>query len=270
MSESKVRRRSHAAILEVASGCIYCGGRGDASQIDHMPPRLMFRISQRPKGLKFPSCAACNQGTSRLDVVAAYMARTFPGIANDVEAGEWERLMRKVERAAPGLMNEMHIPPERQSVGLAFHGIQDPNVRLLGANGPLVSAHMQAFAAKVGFALHYQFSRKIVPESGRVQVRWFTNEEMMNNKVPVSLYSSIGSPRIMEQGKITSKDMFEYGHSIYANRAEINLYFCRLRSAFEVAAFVVDDVVNLPFRDGELATFAPGDLQKAPYDRIKD
>ena len=68
------------------------GGKSAPTTIDHMPPRLMFRMSQRPNGLIFPSCFACNNGTSKLDVVAAYMARTFPGISNGVEEHEWEKL----------------------------------------------------------------------------------------------------------------------------------------------------------------------------------
>jgi hypothetical protein len=77
-------------------------------------------------------------------------------------------------------------------------------------------------------------------------------------------------PRIIRQGKITSKELFEYGCGTYDGKEEIKLYFARLRRSFEVAAFVVRDVAFLPFREGELATFAPGDLQTTPYDRIID
>ena len=271
MSQAKLKRQSHAAILREARGCIYCAGVGAASEIDHMPPRLMFRTTQRPKGLEFPSCSACNRRTSRLDVVAAYMTRTFPGIANQVDEAEWGRLMGEVERVAPGLLREMYIPAYLQGPLLAEYGIPDPGASaVLRANGPLVSAHMQAFAAKVGFALHFEFTGTVVPIGGRVQVRWFTSEEMLNSRVPQSLYSSVGKPRIMRQGRITSADLFEYGYGIYEQRADIKLFFARLRQSIEIAAFVVEDPTKLPFPEGVLATFAPGDLQGVPVDRITD
>jgi hypothetical protein len=64
--------------------------------------------------------------------------------------------------------------------------------------------------------------------------------------------------------------MFEYGYGTYEQRSEIKLYFARLRQAVEIAAFVVEDLTKLPFPEGELATFAPGDLQGTPVDRIND
>lgn len=228
----------------------------------------MFRLSQRPKGLEFPSCASCNQGTSRLDVVAAYMARTMPGIDSEKEGTEWQRLMDEVERVAPNLLREMHIPAWQQSWVLAQSGIRDPRVRMLRANGPILSAHMQAFAAKIGFALHHEFTKSVVSAQGRVQVRWFTSEEMASRRVPESLYNSIGTPIFLKQGIITSKDEFDYGAGYLDGNSNVKLYYAKVRQSFEVAAFVVEDSAHLPFRVGELATFRPGDLQDRPTDRI--
>ena len=84
--------RKHAKVLQRCQRCIYCGGLNLASTIDHMPPRVFFRLSQRPKGLEFPACIDCNRGTSKADLVAAFFARSFPGISNQAEALEWEQL----------------------------------------------------------------------------------------------------------------------------------------------------------------------------------
>jgi hypothetical protein len=165
----------------------------------------------------------------------------------------------------------MYIPPSLQAPLLAAYQVPEPSARaVLRANGPVLSAHMQAFAAKVGFALHYEFTGTFVPIGGRVQVRWFTNEEMLNGRVPQNLYSSVGTPLILRQGRITSADVFEYGYGVYEEQTEIKLFFARLRQAVEIAAFVVDDAAKLPFPEGVLATFMPGDLQGDPVDRIKD
>lgn len=233
-----------------------------------MPPRLMFRMSQRPKGLEFPSCSACNRGTSRLDVVAAFVARTFPGIRNHSDEAEWDRVIHEVDRVAPGLREEMWMPPEEMRETMWREGVFDPELAVFRANGPLLGAHMQAFAAKIGFALRYEDVRYPVPDAGGVQVRWFTSDELFKMEIPKSLYASVGSSNIMKQGKITSDNIFEYGWGDFVERPQVRLYYAKVRKAFVVAAFVADKRSCLPFPMGQLATFAPGDLCMPPHDRI--
>lgn len=270
MGDAKRKHRRFEDILKNADGCVYCAASSPAEQIDHMPPRAMFRLNQRPKGLEFPSCAACNKGTSRLDVVATFMARTFPGIESDAESGEWDKVMNEVERVAPGLLKEMWVPRQEMEAMLQVAKVNDPELAAFKANGPILSGHMQAFAAKVGFALHYEATGKVVPEHGRVQVRWFTSGEIAGDQLPESLLGGIGPVKLLEQGRITSQLSFEYGWGEFANNDLIKLYYAKVRQAFVVAAFVVEDATNLPFREGELATFAPGNLREPPYDRISD
>lgn len=270
MGEAKQKRQRHSRIMQRAQGCIYCAGQRRAEQVDHMPPRMMFRLSQRPRGLEFPSCGPCNQGTSRLDVAAAFMARTFPAIDTEADSAEWNKVMREVERVAPDLLREMWMPPHEMRLAMWNEGIFDSNLAAFRANGPIMGAYMQAFAAKVGFALHYEATQNFVPPDGRVQVRWFTSAEVYGGRLPASLFASIGAPRLMQQGKITSHGNFEYGWGTYVERRDVQLYYARVREAFTVAAFVVPAEESLPFPKGELATFAPGDLVMPLSDRITD
>ena len=235
-----------------------------------MPPRMMFRLNQRPKGLEFPSCGPCNQGTSRLDVVAAFMARTFPGIASPADSAEWNRVMGEVHRVAPSLLREMWMSPQEMQAAMWREGVVDSNLGAFRANGPVMGAHMQAFAAKIGFALHYEATGHVVPAGGRVQVRWFTSSEVHGGRLPPDLLASIGTPRIMQQGRITSAGDFEYGWGNFAGSPGVPIYYARVRDAFVVSAFVVPDEASLPFSVGALATFAPGDLVKPLTDRIMD
>lgn len=268
MGEAKQKQQRHRRIIQAARGCIYCAGRRRAEQVDHMPPRMMFRLNQRPKGLEFPSCGPCNQGTSRLDVAAAFMARTFPGIATSVDSAEWDKVMREVHRVAPDLLREMWIPPHEMRQAMWSEGVFDRNLAAFRADGPILGAYMQAFAAKIGFALHYAATGTFVRPEGRVQVRWFTSLEVNGGRLPPSLLASIGAPRVMQQGKITSQGNFEYGWGTYLESREVPLYYAKVREAFAVAAFVVPDEGSLPFPKGELATFAPGDLVMPLSDRI--
>ena len=78
MGQSKAKRKSQAALLASRPGCIYCAGAAIATTIEHMPPISLFEGRQRPKGLEFPACEACNNGTGHSDLVAAMLARTWP------------------------------------------------------------------------------------------------------------------------------------------------------------------------------------------------
>ncbi|PQZ42626.1 hypothetical protein CQ059_01260 [Brucella pseudogrignonensis] len=198
------------------------------------------------------------------------MARTFPGIQNDDDGSEWDRVMHEAQRVAPDLMREMWMSEHKMRDMLSKLGVNDPNLAAFRADGPLLSAYMQAFAAKVGFALHYEFKQYAVPRKGRVQVRWFTSQEVVQGHIPSGLYDDLGTIEFMKQGKITSEFNFEYGAGSFHEKPNVNLYYAKVRDAFVVVAFVVDDVEYLPFPEGVLATFAPGDLKVAPVDRISD
>lgn len=265
MGEANRKHRRFADIIKNADGCVYCAASSPAEQIDHMPPRAMFRMHQRPKGLEFPSCAACNRGTSRLNVVATFMARTFPGIASEADSAEWDKVMGEINRVAPGLLTEMVVPPQQMEAMLKMEGVTDPKLADFRADGPILSAHMQAFAAKVGFALHFEATEQVVPQGGRVQVRWFTSGEIVGERLPESLFSGIGPVKFLKQGRITSELTFEYGWGEFDGNRSVRLYYAKVREAFVASAFVVDDASMLPFPEGALATFAPGDLKTPPY-----
>jgi len=92
LGEARARRRAHAQLLSSSPWCIYCGGSQPADTIEHMPPVMMFIRKQRPKGLEFPSCRKCNNGTSKSDLVASLVGRLSVDPSADVEAAEITKL----------------------------------------------------------------------------------------------------------------------------------------------------------------------------------
>src|SRR5262245_38659802 len=109
MSEARARRRAHEKLLASFPWCIYCGGSQPAGTIEHMPPRMMFVLKQRPKGLEFPSCGKCNNGTGLSDLVASFLGRLFSHPSSEDEAEEIKKLFSAVQNNVPGLLEEMHI-----------------------------------------------------------------------------------------------------------------------------------------------------------------
>ena len=102
MGEAKEKRRAHAVILTAHPWCIYCGMK--ANTIEHMPPRAMFDKRQRPKGLEFPTCRDCNNGTSLSDMAASLLARAYPDARTP---DDLKRLLGGARNNIPGLIEEM-------------------------------------------------------------------------------------------------------------------------------------------------------------------
>ena len=78
MGEARLKSRSRQEILAGEPRCIYCDAA--PSQLEHMPPKAMFRGRVRPSGMEFAACQSCNNGTSAADLVASFVARISPDL----------------------------------------------------------------------------------------------------------------------------------------------------------------------------------------------
>ena len=165
VGEAKQKRRNHADILANKPGCIYCAGENLADTIEHLPPIAMFAGRQRPKGLEFPACEPCNNGTGRTDLVASMMARMWPDATTDSHKAEIKRILAGVANNIPGLLQEMEIRPGAEKILRKQRNLPD-NSFPLRVNGPIVTQHMETFSAKFGFALHFQLTKLPIPRTG--------------------------------------------------------------------------------------------------------
>jgi hypothetical protein len=194
MSESRAKKRAHAGVVEACPHCIYCGGEVLAATIDHVPPRVVFRGKHRPKGLEFASCRPCNEGTSKVDLVVGLLSRVAPDGVGEAEKAELTKLLSGVNNNVPGLLEEMHLGEREQLT--ARRRLQQPvEGGFLRTDGPLVSSHMQTFATKLGFALFYEVTRKIVPMAGGVAARWYSNVDRLDGTFPQSVFERRCSSR---------------------------------------------------------------------------
>jgi hypothetical protein len=149
MGQSKLKRRAHEKILAGNPGCIYCAGSNVAVTIEHMPAISMFEGRQRPKGLEFPACAACNNGTGDSDLVAAMLARTWPDAKSEVQQKDVRKIFGGLANNIPGLFNEMNIGRASEKLARKRHNLST-DVHPLRADGPILNHHILTFAAKPG------------------------------------------------------------------------------------------------------------------------
>lgn len=257
MGEAKQRRQSNAERLARAPGCIYCAARESATTLDHMPPRAVFSAKRRPKGLEFPSCDSCNAGTRTTDQVVALMSRIFPDSRTDAEMAEVQKYLKGVANNAPGLLEEMLGPPDwrRQAAGRAPPG-QHP----LYCGGPIVSSHMETFAAKFGFAMHFEVTEQPIGPAGAVAARWYSNADVLEGKFPMEAWSVMGDPATLRQGKFHVTEQFEYAWAVDED-GSFGMFLGTFRQSFAVLAFTTtgprEIFENPPV---PLRLWRPGDL----------
>ena len=201
VGDAKIKRRAHAAKLAAYSWCIYCGGSNPATTIEHMPPIMMFDGRQRPKGLEFPTCLECNNGTSQSDQVASLLGRVSPDAGSEQQRYEIKKLLRGVNNNVPGLLEEMEIGRAGQKFAQRDIPSMPPDGGVLRANGPILAKHMHAFGAKLGFAFHFDEHKSSVPPEGGVQTMYFTNVSVVKGELPMELINLLPAPRTLRQGQ---------------------------------------------------------------------
>jgi hypothetical protein len=238
MGEAQLKKRRKRDFLKRNPICCYCGGLTPAATVDHVPSIQMFSLRRRPRGLEVPACEACNRATRQHEQVAALFGRIFPDGRTAEERDELQRIMRSVNSNNPGLLEEM-IPSRRQEA--LFTESMDllplTAAGVLNCSGPMVNRSMQIFGAKLGFALHYARTGRIIPLTGGVAVRWYSNYDAATGEIPANIYAMLGPPETLQQGKWHVGDQFSYAYAVAAN-SEMAAYFSVFRKSFAVLSWV--------------------------------
>lgn len=69
MSEVTRPKSRQQKFLEEHPDCYFCGGANPASTVDHVPPRACFPDEYVPENFESPACKACNEGTTKQDLI---------------------------------------------------------------------------------------------------------------------------------------------------------------------------------------------------------
>jgi hypothetical protein len=257
MGEAKSKRRVHAAILKEHPWCIYCGGVHPANTIEHMPPIAMFDGRQRPKGLEFPTCRECNNGTRLSDKVASLLGRVYP----DARPDELKRLLRGVANNVPGLLEEMQVDQVGQELAHRNISSMPSGAGVLRADGPILTHHIGVFGAKLGLALHYEAHRSPVPPAGGVQPMLFTNVSHLRGEIPIDLIKLLPAPRTLKQGKREVSEQFQYSWGL-TEEGRHSFFFATFRYSFAIGAVTASDRSEFLERNADkYPVTIPGDFK---------
>jgi hypothetical protein len=257
---SKGNKHRRAIFAKSDGLCIYCAGARPATTIDHMPPISMFRERRRPSGLEFPSCQECNEGARLSDTVAALIGRTYPDPPDDQPDEEVQNLLAAVARNVPGLLPEMRAP--RASEKLMMRRLGRTEGGGLRISGPITLAHLRAFAARLGFAMHFEATGAFIPEAGGVAVRVYSNVDLLDgDNLPEGLFDHLPPPDTLRQGRKNAADQFRYA-ILQTDTRSMSMSFASFREAFGVLA--ITTVCREEVEAQGLNIIVPGALAATP------
>lgn len=236
MGEAKRRRSRVERWLEAGERCVYCSSHEIAS-VEHMPPRGLFKNSDRPKGWEFPCCKACNEGTRGADATMQFVSRL-----EAIPEQEWKQetnrtLIAALERYAPGVYREIFATRTPGKVLLRRNGILHPAVQFR-ADGPLVKLQLDRFSAKCAMASFCELTGRPLTMHGFIFTEWFLNGGMSEK-----LYTTCTSimPHFMQltQGKKVSAGQFSLRSN--TDKKSIVTAMMTFHNAFHVMLFATDD-----------------------------
>lgn len=203
------QRHTQKEIRATEKRCIYCSTVGPLT-VEHMPPLVMFKGRQRPRGLEFGVCQPCNNGTRGADLAATFVSKL--DIIADQGSWQLEENMRQhaiLKKRAPGFLEELFSMPNMRSVlWRTPGGIMLPRWQIQ-ANGPHVRAHLNVFVAKFAMCLFREHIGTPLPLDGLVRTAWFLNAGLTQPQVhaAISILPGVGGLR---QGSKTSDGQFTY------------------------------------------------------------
>lgn len=269
MGELKRKSRTREAIISKEPRCIYCSGLPET--LEHMPSRGMLRGKERPSGMEYAACFACNNGTRGSDAVAAVIARLHPNNgAGSWQANEIRKLISALNSYAPGIREEISIPGKSRSEWLrrSNSGIFQRVIRV-NADGPKLRAYLNVYGAKLAMALYREHVGVALPLSGVTWCQFALNagmtQEHLDKRVKI-----LPMWETLRQGQKNVGGQFAYryncdGRTVVAAIAQFHsgLWFTLFASCDPkiIELFTRPEVLALPaaalIRPGELLAQLP-------------
>lgn len=236
--------------------CCFCGGQTSATEPDHVPSRVFFENRQWPEGFEFPACVQCNRATRHDEQVVAMLSWIYPDPSTDEGKAEVYERIRAVQHNYPAVLKEMQ-PSVRQLRNAAKKydlklspGQSVSELPVLSVNGPLVNRAVENFSRKLFCALHYKHVGKILPKSGGIAIRWFSNLQIENEEIPRSIAPILAGFPKLERSRIKLDDQFFY-RWVVVDTKRSGAYLAFFRRSFAILGFV-----NEQFSDFNLPTDA--------------
>ncbi|CAL4868204.1 hypothetical protein MMA231_02479 [Asticcacaulis sp. MM231] len=241
--------------VQAESDCIYCGGA--AATMEHMPPKIMFTKKDRPPGMEFATCKACNNGTGKVDLVASLFARLSAGGAlSENELRDLRKIRDGVMNNAPEVITEIlsdNVP--------VAHNPLLPNSAVVKGDLPvgIGSTYLDVFSAKLGMAMFREYMGHRLPNFGNVHSAWFLSGGLDELGAQAFLEILPISTMLSQGAKKSGK---QFNAAINTDNRRIVAVFARFHgglSVFSIAS-IIPEVMAMEFPFPNAKKVYPGEL----------
>ena len=199
-------KRRKQAFFAKHPTCCFCGGEVDATEMDHLPARHLFRERYWPEGYVFPACGACNDAAADDELIMGFIVRIQISDLSEVDVRELESAIAKMHDRHPEIVNglrEMSRNDTRRMLrenGLSIGSFPKP-IYVVAFPEEILDVAAR-YGRKIGKALYYLHTGTIFPNSGRVFCEVIPNANFMSVKFPIEAFQIFqASPAISRNGK---------------------------------------------------------------------
>jgi len=255
---SEKSRRDRKAIREalLRRPCIYCGGGTPATTTDHMPSRSLFNDATWPEGFEFPACARCQKISRYAETMIGFLSVIYSDPDDPPSEIEKRRRFAGLRRNYPQVYVNLFPSKEKIAKFIGDHGwpidpvtnqpIQPVLNRVTGhltppvlsLDHPEVHEAVRIFGCKLACALHYYETGRIIPITGAIHVRWYSNVQLVEGKFPEVLHEINKSHRHLTRSKRTLNKQFTYASAI-SEEKDSGIYLATFRRSFALQMSVV-------------------------------
>lgn len=245
--------------------CCFCGGRAEAVEIEHIPPRFMFLNKHRPKGFEFPTCEPCNRASRKTDTVVSFLAK-FGSLKNLSERyqSDFDTALKGLLRNCPETFEEIYngrYGNRREEKRFRKTYGQDAVIVSLG---PKQRQHLNLFGLKLTLAAYYFLTHQIATPSAQVSVFIHTSKNLIEDTAPKEL-NFLGDFDTMKQGTWQVSEQFLYRYGFTENKKNGTFQFV-LHQNLLLSTFIFDETHERLASTDRMMTI--GDLKPVVENRI--
>lgn len=225
--------------------CCFCGGNAPATEEDHIPARHLFRDRQWPQGYVFPACSVCNEASSLDELVMGWLVRIRLDDYSQADLKEAVSAIEKLRRRRPEWVAEMQelSEPAKQKLLIDTRRPAStfPKGEVFAMSVPQeFNDAMSRYAEKLGRALFYFHTGKIVPTHGLVRATALTNTEFATPNFPIDAFNFLSStPALTRSGK-SLEDQFAYRYALSDDRSTA-AFLVQFQHSVAMTILIVED-----------------------------
>lgn len=215
------------------------------TSVEHMPSRILFDGKDRPKGLEFASCQACQDSTRREELAIAMFSRAYPNPKTPAAQSETQKIFQNAFQNFPGLQEEIQTDQLSVLRGLGQSVTRLPSWDFISMSGPIAKAIVQKFGMKLAVALHYELTGRIVPRGAGIIVLPYTNTVAATEGMPLELKEALGVEKVLSMGRKHTTGTFSYQSQDVGEETH-TVHFAYFRQAFTLLLYVHEHSHEVP------------------------